>query len=491
MVAVHRNLVDLQLMRGLNAAMPLRFFFLVFLFLCLLFAPAYRGWLGLLILGVLLISALIWLIARLIISASLTRGHALLIFAAFTLAALVRLALDTGRGYEIDVGIYLSLTWKTVHYGIHSAYLDVNGVPPSDNPPLLLYPFWLLGWLYQQFISPAFPPPSLSDAGLLRLMLRLPSLIADLLAGALIFRVLQRMSLTFKSSLIATCAYLFNPALIFDSAYWGQTAAIHTLFMLLSLIAINCGAYFWAGATLATAVLTKPQALAIAPLVLVLAWRERAMFRLGAGALPAGLLITGPFIITGNAQNVLAQYLSMTQYHPYLAANAHNVWWFITGGHGWQPDTLSLGLLSARSAGLLLFAFTTLLSLIVVWRERRVLFLAAAYQSLAFFMLNTQIHENHSLSMFAPLVIAAALAGSAWWFYGAFTLTALANMALHDPKLFMWLGYPGDENYGGTAFAFPRWLNAAAQTLLFIAFTVQFLKPLLSEWRPPLARFRD
>jgi hypothetical protein len=82
----------------------------------------------------------------------------------FGLAAAVRLALDAGRGYEGDVVAYLAQTWKMVHYGIHSACLTFNGVPPSDNPPVLLYPFWLLGWLYQHLISPSFPPTWVSAA---------------------------------------------------------------------------------------------------------------------------------------------------------------------------------------------------------------------------------------------------------------------------------------------------------------------------------------
>src|SRR6266480_7095886 len=200
-------------------------------------------------------------------SRSPSRRREFFIAGVFALAALVRFVLDTGRGYEGDVELYLAQTWKTVHYGIQSAYLEINGVPPSDNPPLLLYPFWLLGWLYRQFISPSFPPTWLNEPAILRFMLRLPSLFADLFAGAIIFRTLRRMSLGFTTTLIATSAYLFNPALIFDSAYSGQTAAVHTLFMLLSVIAVDRRRYDWAGVALAAAILTKPQAIAIAPLI--------------------------------------------------------------------------------------------------------------------------------------------------------------------------------------------------------------------------------
>ncbi|PYL55086.1 MAG: hypothetical protein DMF29_04275 [Verrucomicrobia bacterium] len=449
-------------------------------------------WLQSLTFGLLLIAALLWLIAR-IVSGSLTRDQALGVLILFIFAAVVRILLDLGRGYEGDIAsygkqgdiaTYIALAWKTVSYGIHSAYLQVNGSPPSDNPPLLLYPFWFFGWLYEQLISPLFGRTRLGDPDMLRFMLRLPGLAADLLAGALIFRILrQRCSISFNAALLATGAYLFNPALIFDSAYWGQTAAVHALFMLLSVIATDRRRYDWAGAALAAAILTKPQAIAIAPLILILAIRERGSLRLVAGASVTTVLITAPFILAGSGASVVEEYARTTQYHPFVAPNAHNLWWFVTGGQGWQSDTNLLGPVSFRSAGVLIFTAATLLSLILVWRDRRSLFLVAAYQALAFFMLNTQIHENHLLAMFAPLVIAAALDRRVWWFYGAFALTSVANMTLHDPKLFAWLGYPGNEIYGGPALALPRWLNAAVQTLLFVAFTVRLIIPLVAELR--------
>jgi len=350
---------------------------------------------------------------------------------------------------------------------------------------VLLYPFWLLGRFYQGFFSPLFGRNRLSEPDMLRFMLRLPGFAADLFAGALIVRVLrQRRSLQFRSVLFATVAYLFNPALIFDSAYWGQTAAIHTLFMLLSLIAIEREAGAWAGAMIPAAILTKPQALAIAPLVFLLAWREGRLVRFSTGAAVATLLITAPFVAAGGFGDVVGQYRSTTKFSPFIAANAHNFWWFISGGHGGIRDTDSLGLMTFRAIGLLLFTCATLMSLAIVWRDRRMLFRAAAYQSLAFFMPNTQIHENHLLPMFAPLAIAAALDGHGWRIYGAFALTAVANMALHDPDLLTRFGYSAQEiAYGPPALALFRWFDAAIQMFLFFVFTWQLAVSLLRSFR--------
>jgi Gpi18-like mannosyltransferase len=449
-------------------------------------------WLQTITFGFLFVAGLIWVIAR-VVSGTLAREQVFTLLAIFLIAAVIRIPFDLGRGYEGDIAsygkqgdiaTYIALTWKTVGHGIQSAYLQVNGSAPSDNPPVLLYPFWFLGWLYQNLISPLFGRTRLGDPDMLRFMLRLPGLAADLLTGALIFRALrERSSISFNWALCAAAAYVFNPALIFDSAYWGQTAAIHSLFMLLAVIAVDRRVYHWAGAALAAAILTKPQAIAIAPLILVLTVKERGTMRLIAGGVVATLIVAAPFIFAGNAATVVEEYARTAQFHPFIAPNAHNFWWFVTGGGGWQHDTNLMGPISFRTAGFLFFAAATLLSIVLVWQNRELLFVTAAYQSLSFFMLNTQIHENHLLAMFAPLAVAAASDRQLWWFYGAFALTSVANMTLHDPKLFAWLGYPMTEIYGGPALALPRWLNAAVQTGLFVALTFRLVVPLATARR--------
>jgi len=439
-------------------------------------------WLQTITVCLLFSTALIWTIAR-IVSGSLTREQVCALMIVFVIAAVIRIPLDFGSGYEGniasygkegDIATYMALAWKTAGHGIHSGYVQVEGSPPSDNPPVLLYPFWLVGRIYLRLFSPLFGQLPVSYPSALRFMLRLPALAADLLAGAIVFRVLrQQPSITFRDALFAAGAYLFNPAVIFDSAYWGQTQAVHALLMLLCLAAIHARAYHWGGAALAAAILTKPQAFSIAPVVLLLTLRERGTLRLIAGGAVAALFVMSPFLIAGNSTTVFEEYTQTTKFHPFVAVNAHNFWWFVTAGNGWSPDTNSVGPFTFRVAGLLLFSCAVVLSLAVVWRDREKLFLVAAYDALAFFMLNTQIHEDHLLAMFAPLVVASAVNREAWWLYCAFAITSLTNMIFHDPKLFAFLGYPVREIYGGSAWAAPRWINSAIQTLLFAAFTAR------------------
>src|SRR5205085_7319839 len=136
---------------------------------------------------------------------------------------------------------------------------------------------------------------------------------------------------------------------------------------------------------------------------------EKGRWRLVMAGSITALMILAPFLVAGKFQSVCTQYLNTAQYHPVLSANAHNLWWLISGGHGWRPDINPGNPISYRTVGILLFGLATLLSMLAVWQKEKTLLLAAAYQSLAFFILNTQIHENHLLPMFAPLAIVAAL----------------------------------------------------------------------------------
>jgi Gpi18-like mannosyltransferase len=428
-------------------------------------------------LGAMGAAALLAVVCQLLPRAALNKRQWRTCLLMFGLAALIRLVIDTGRGYEGDVALYMALAWKAVTYGVQTTFLTINDVLPANTPPVLAYPLWAMGWLYHQVFSPLFPPPWLNDPSILRYMLRLPALAADLAAAAIIARVTAVRGA--RVALIAGAAYLFNPALIFDGAYWGQTAALHSIGMLVAAVAAMQPAFGLAGAAIALAVLTKPQALATAPLVMFAAWRGRALQHFIPAGVITAIVALLPFLLSGNMQSVLQQYAQTAQYHPFVSVNAHNLWWFATGGQGWQADSnLILGLLSFRAAGIILFGLASLLSLLVVWKDRNALYAAAAFQSFAFFMLFTQIHENHLLPMFAPLLIACALERKGWWLFGALTLTALVNMALHDPNLVMALGYAAEEIYGGPGLAWPRWLNAAAQTGLFTIFTAQMVRRL-------------
>ena len=131
-----------------------------------------------------------------------------------------------------------------------------------------------------------------------------------------------------------------------------------------------------------------------------------------------------------------------------------------------RPDTTTLALgLAYRQIGTLHGAGSTLWALWHLWRhtaDPAAVCGTGAFLSFAFFMLTTQVHENWSFALFAPLAAAAALRPRYRALYAALSLTFLANLVLRDPPLRDLLG----RGFDGTARTLGL-LNAAAQCGLF------------------------
>ena len=390
-------------------------------------------------------------------------------------ALAVYLPLATTTGYWGDIEIYMAWTWQATHSGIHSVYAP-SFVAPPNTTPLLLYPFRLAGEVFRALWSPSFPPPWLdrTNQGYLRFLLRLPALASTgLIAAAAYKLVLKHWGK--RWALIAVAAYLFNPAVVFESAYYGQTGAVHSLFMLLAVAGLTEGYPGWGWVALALGMLTKPQADVFLPLMAILTWRRYGPARLTRAllaALACALVVLAPFITCGTLGEMWARVSRPESYHPMLSATAHNFWWFASLGQGRLSDLahpLGLPLLNYRLIGLGLFGLAYLLVLLRTWKDSAaaVTYESFAFLFLSFFMLATQIHENHLIPMFSLLLLAMPGDRRLRWLYAAFAVTATLNMALHYPQIIRVLAPTGADVWGGPALALPRWLNAAAQVGLY------------------------
>lgn len=366
------------------------------------------------------------------------------------------------------------------------AQLYLHGEPaPVNYPPLYLALLTALGKLY------AAIQPDLALTPLQRVLIKLPGVAADLGIAALLYRVTAAGLGDARRSvwpLLAAALWAFNPAVIYVSSVWGQVDAIHTFWMLAALWAALQKRWGWSGFLMALALLTKLQAVAVGPVLLLVTWLGggRALLRaLLTGAATLGIAFAGLAAI-GALHPALDVYFGSVGFYPALSMNAYNPWFIVqsvtrqTLGSSLTDAMPLLGPLTARQIGLLLLGSYALLIVGVLLRRWRGTverfsraqmldaFFAAGLLVFGFFILATEMHERYILPALAPLALPAATQRRARLPYALLSLAALLNLIRVLPvtpgQLRLMEAIPGD-----------RLLLSAVNSGLFVWFTLLYL----------------
>ena len=351
--------------------------------------------------------------------------------------ALVRVAALPLAG-SVDVN-----TWKLWTFaGATDAtgYYGIGGAPPerrvlkwrdqqgtTEYPPLSLYELAVVGRIYAR-IDPLY-----ADSTTLTVLVKMPALIAEI--GLIAFLLTAgRRWLGDSAAEMAALAIWLNPAMILNGAALGyldiQMAALATI----AVAAALHGRAGVAGALLAAAVLTKPQAIFAAPFVLIAAARQPApvsrLLRCGSAGLVTSLLILAPIALRGAWPNMI-QAVRRLNAHDMLSGEATNVWWIVTWllrvvdepDVGWwsaltRPARIlsitrfsELGYPNARLIGTTIVIAAVVWAAVRAWRARSdaVVVFAAAWAVFAYATFQVQVHENHLLLAVPLAAIAASL----------------------------------------------------------------------------------
>lgn len=360
-------------------------------------------------------------------------------------SAAVQLALATLPDTMGDLLEYRSWTRQITSSGLAGAYWpqpaspgSESFVPPIDYPPLLPYLFWAIGAAVKA-VSPAALD---GNDRLLDFLIRLPLIASSLLLAVLVHREVRRTAPA--GATFALAAIALNPAIVFDTAWWGQADAACALLITGSLVALVRGRPEWAWAMLAAGALVKPFAYPLAPLLALetlrrFGWR-RALRSAAAGAATVGAVFL-PFLWSGHVAEALRALVTQVDAMPYVSVNAHNLWWLLGRGLPWTfAYARGLGPLSWNTLSLLSWGalYLVVLALLLRSREPRSLYVAGATVALGFFVLSTHMHENHAFFALPLVALVAAESRPARVLLLVLSAAMLANMALHDPFLTDW-----------------------------------------------------
>lgn len=350
------------------------------------------------------------------INFSFEKREVLALVMLLAIAFMVRFAFFSNQGYaEVDTRDFMAWFQTAADYGPRTFYTRTW----CDYPPFNIYFFWVFGLLAKSL--------SLFGTSLFTYVMKLPPNLFDMATSVLIFAFVRKR-LDFKMALIATALYAFNPAVIFNAAIWGQFDAIYTFFLVISLMLALASKPELSAVTFTLGILTKPQSIALLPLLALLIFMKKGWRRLLTSILAGAATIFAviiPFEWSNPVTFLSNIYLGAYGGYEYTSINAFNMW--ALGGL-WVPDG------NLFIVGWILFGAFTVFTLYVLHKRFNVsgelLVLFSAFMLLfGFFMLPTRIHERYLFPAISILVLSVAFLKKTRFLYVVLTATLFINQA--------------------------------------------------------------
>lgn len=276
-------------------------------------------------------------------------------------------------------------------------------------PPLMLYLFKISGW-----VEDALPASLRANGGALNFLVKLPAALADVGTAALLALALwkrQRLALT------TAALYLFNPAILYISAFWAQVDSVYTFFLVASVIALEQRRFKSAWLAWTLGLMSKLQAIVLAPILAPITWRRGGWRACLLGVIVFGtaiVLVTLPWLLSGRLDARFFDSIALGSRAARVDVSAYNVWYLFLGGQVHNVSSLQHPFdffLNVRQLGFLLYGtYATFLAWRLWQKPTQAVALAAALSSLMLYLVSTQVHERFLFPVLALLLLTAAQA---------------------------------------------------------------------------------
>jgi Gpi18-like mannosyltransferase len=408
---------------------------------------------------------------------------------------LVRLALVPVLMNRPDRRDYIGSAQKLVRFGLANFYGSTSGdranrQAPVPYPPIPVYFYALAGYIYQG-IDPDFREIEKwrdvpTDSLILNYLIEIPVFLFELLLTIAIFWFV-RPRLGDQKAIVCAGLYALNPAILYDGAMWAQPDAIHCFFLTLAVIWLIERKVMLCLTMLTLALLSKPQPIALVPILLILAFSTasvRQSVRAVLAACATAVVVLLPFLVQ-KPQSILDMLKTISQAHHFVSLNAHNFWWLVTSFEGVDPrwladnEPLFWGMTYFAVA---MFIFAGIYSATVMKTLRMarngLSSEPLAYLGLAFFVFAVRMHENHLIQVLPLLLLTGLTLRHQRVIFAGVSLAVLANLILHSKEL------TGAE--ASPLIQHLRIVNAVLNLSLFFYWSYYFFK---GSWKE-IARFR-
>ena len=353
--------------------------------------------------------------------------------------------------------------WKATAFVVSADFTGVYGTggsPPNERrltwegisttteyPPIDQIELAIVGRLYR-LVDPEF-----HDSPLLTVLIKLPGLIAELIFVVAMLTWGRRV--LGDAAVWAAAAFWISPAVWLTGAVDGYLDAQMAVPAVLALLAAIDRRPRLAGVLFAIAVLTKPQALFVLPMIALVLARRDSRSQVVPAILTAsavGIVACLPYVIAGTWPSFLRALQRLGE-HDLVSGTATNVWWLLTWAGGSFIRLSELGWVDALSRPATLVRISTVVAqgfpnprvigvILTVaalawgtWRAGRSVAgttaaLVGAWCVIAYFMVAGQVHENHSYLALPFLAIAAGAMPKLRRFYWLISAAYALNLYL-------------------------------------------------------------
>lgn len=266
-----------------------------------------------------------------------------------------------------------TMTWympwaDSLQEGFWNAY---NGhMPDLDYPPLYLFGLYVVGLLHQVDGIMGYGPFTM-------IIIKMWPIIFDILTCILLYKIFDKKTSPLFA-LVVSSLWAFNPAVIFNSSFWGQTDGMMIFFLILCFYLLDEKKPVAASIVFGLCALLKMQTLYFTPILLLelfVKYKPRkAALSLGAGLL-TGIVGFLPFMIGCGKPFLESIALPFTVYfgglgkYPYATLEAFNIYGFL--GLNWVSDVESAAVSPLVPVPVLLIAFGAFLAATVIYFVRK------------------------------------------------------------------------------------------------------------------------
>lgn len=242
------------------------------------------------------------------------------------------------------------------------------------------------------------------------ILIKLPSIIADVLIGVLIYKYLAKNGN--KNAVLAAFIWLFNPLTWYNSSIWGQTDSIVNLLGLLSLIALTDRKFVRFSFWFTLSFLYKASLGVFIPLIAFIVISQRHNLSTWVKSLLTVISTTALISVWFHPSLDLFFWIAglyKERIIPgeigYLTAGAFNFWWLIDSGK--TLDSVKYLILDARTWGAI-YALG-FISISVYFLKNKLsqknIWMCLAFSALCAFLFMTRIHPRYLYPFFPAATI--------------------------------------------------------------------------------------